>query len=135
MLRESSPNILKTIISLVKKASGTVNVDHLELLLYHDWKRCKYLLTDFIQTSKLSLPALEYVKNMGIISSLPNNNRRNIDREQNQMPSLSVGQSNMTHPPAVMNPLKQFYSSIQSLVPKMSNPDLKMRKLAAEMML
>ena len=34
-----------------------------------------------------------------------------------------------------MNPLKQFYSSIQSLVPKMSNPDLKMRKLAAEMML
>ena len=129
MMRESSPNILKVIISLVKKASGIVNVDHLELLTYHDWKKCKYLLNEFIQTSKLSLPALEYVKNMGLVSSQPTNNRRMpVDREQNQNISLPVNSGSL-------NPLKTFYSSIQTLVPKMSSPDLNMRITAAETML
>ena len=72
---------------------------------------------------------------MGIISSLPNNTRKTTDREQSQISSISIGQNNMPHPAANINPLKQFYSSIQGLVPKMSNPDLKMRKLAAEIML
>lgn len=128
MLRECSPNILKTILSLVKKSSAIINVEQLELLNYHDWKKCRSLLHEFIQTSKLSLPALEYVKNLGIIST---GNGKRMGADQNHTAPAHLTNNSMT----LANPLKQFYSSISGLVPKMSNPDLNSRKMAAKTML
>lgn len=69
MTRETNPLVLKVILNCVKKSVvNTVNTEHLDVLMYHDWKKCKQLLMDFIQNSKLNLPALEYVKNMGILN-------------------------------------------------------------------
>lgn len=64
MYRESSTNMLKTIVNLVKKSSssmksnGVIGIEQLEVITYHDWKKNKNILVDFIQNSKLSLSAL-----------------------------------------------------------------------------
>lgn len=130
MVKESSPNVLKAIVSAVKKSSNTISVEHLEFLTYHDWKKCKYLLTDFIQSSKLSLPALEFVKNMGLVTSQSQgNSKRSVsDKEPG---NSNFNMSSLLNNPAI-NPLKQFYSSIQNLIPRMSSPDVSVRMVAAE---
>jgi len=63
MARESNPAILKIILSLIKKSiplnsANPINADQMNVLLYHDWKKCKTLITDFIQNNKLNLQAL-----------------------------------------------------------------------------
>lgn len=49
-----------------------LGLEHMELLMYHDWKKCKPLLIEFIQSNKLNLTALEYVKNNGILGTTQN---------------------------------------------------------------
>lgn len=126
MTRESSPSLLKAILNLVKKSATVISVEHMELLAYHDWKKCKHMLNEFIQTNRLSLPALEYVKGMGLIATQPQANSKRAEREREQ----AHGQSNFGAP--TLTPLKQFYSSIQGLIPKMSNPDPNVKMAAAD---
>ena len=61
------------------------------------------MLTDFIQTNKISLSGLEYVKNQGMLST------QNLKKE-----NIS-GNSNILY-------LKNLCNTIQTLLPKMSNP-------------
>ena len=77
--------------------------------MYHDWKKNKGLLVDFIQNNKLSLNALEYVRNHGILS---NPNKRD--------------NSNIINPHNTFS-IKPLYSLIQNLLPKMSSPDFTQR--------
>jgi hypothetical protein len=59
MIRESNPTILKVLLNLVKKSvHNRVCPEHLDVLMYHDWKKCKSLLNEFIKNNQLSLASL-----------------------------------------------------------------------------
>jgi dissimilatory sulfite reductase (desulfoviridin) alpha/beta subunit len=55
-VRESSPNILKTIIQIAKKYvnGGVIDTELAEFLIKHDWKKYKQQIQDFIQSNKLT---------------------------------------------------------------------------------
>jgi len=97
---------------------GTINADQINVLLYHDWKKCKPLISDFIQNNKLNLQALENVKNSGILPQLNGIQSKKTQFDGNSTQQTSFGQPNFNQ-----NALKYFYSSIQSFIPKMSSPD------------
>lgn len=143
MARESNPNILRVILQCVKKSVHSVlGLEHIELLTYHDWRKCKSLLVEFIQGNKINLGALEFVKNQGLLGqshSVPTKRglaaERLAERESylsqqgshagqtnnnsNQNNSIHNNNTNGSHSQG----LKTFYSQIQPLIPKMSSPD------------
>jgi hypothetical protein len=140
MVRESNPLILRVLLNLVKKSVvNLVGTEHLDVLMHHDWRKCKPSLVEFIQNSKLSLPALEYIKNMGILNQPTAQTKRSQGNEKLMDGQVGFGSQLGRAPVQSANvmggALKTFYSSIQGLIPKMSNPDPTVRLQAAEIAL
>lgn len=125
MARESNPLILKVILNCVKKSvnNSPIGVDELEVLLYHDWKKSKSTLPDFIQNNKFTLSALELIKNQNILQVQANQSKRaTLEGGSNHQSSLTQSSQSA---------LKLFYSSLQNFIPRMSSPDPVVRLQAA----
>lgn len=74
------------------------------------------------------------MKNAGILSQNNNQGKKlqNMEIQQSQYGNSNTGSNTQNYQSVGQNnPLKTFYSSIQSLIPKMSNPDPVIRLQAA----
>lgn len=107
-IRECSPVILKVIIQIIKKYSTSelIDLDSLEFLCMHDWKKCRALFTEFIQTNKFTFAAQDYIKN-------------NISLFSNIIKTNSM---TLTPTPSQVFTIKNLTLQLQNLIHKFSNP-------------
>lgn len=105
-IRESSPNVLKQVLQIVKKYAGIdpIDMETLEYVYKHDWRRAKLLLQDFHSNSKFTPEASDYIRHNNIAVS-------------NSKPNASVPQA-----AAQIVTLKGFIRELEFLLTKMTNP-------------
>lgn len=112
-LKESAPGILNQILAIVKKYCGSdvIELETIQFLCKHDWRKNKPVFQQFINSSKLSLNAEEYYRHH-CDSTLAN--AKNLLNSQ-------VAQH------AQIPTIKTFTQQLQFLIPKMSNhlPEMK----------
>lgn len=76
-IRESAPNNLKLVIQIAKKYSGVdpIDLETLEYIYKHDWKKAKLTLNDFLTTNKFTPEASDYIRhnNLSVSNSKINN--------------------------------------------------------------
>ena len=91
--------MLKIILQIAKK-EAEVGVEVVEFLAIHDWKKWRNGINEFINTSRFSPAAEEFMKNTPLISNV----------QKTIQPSNSIVS------------LKTFTLELQNLMPKISSP-------------
>lgn len=105
-IKESSPNVLKLVLQIVKKYAGLdpIDMETLEYVYKHDWRKAKFLLQDFHSNNKFTPEASDFIRHNNI--------------------TLSNNKSNPSVPPAATQTinLKGFMRELEFLLPSMTNP-------------
>jgi hypothetical protein len=109
--KESSPNILKLILLIVKKysPSDTIDLESIEFLCMHDWRKCKHLLTEFVQANRISQAAEDYIRNNAQLFSPAS------------LPKATPSQTLSTNSQSGVS-IRQLMVELSALASKMSNP-------------
>lgn len=105
-IKESSPNVLKLVLQIVKKYAGLdpIDMETLEYVYKHDWRRAKLLLQEFHSNNKFTPEASDYIRHNNIAVS-------------NSKPNASVPAA-----AAQLVTLKGFMRELEFLLTKMTNP-------------
>lgn len=105
-IKESSPNVLKLVLQIVKKYAGLdpIDMETLDYVYKHDWRRAKLLLQDFHANNKFTPEASDFIRHSNIAVS-------------NSKPNASV-----PHAAAQIVTLKGFMKELEFLLTKMTNP-------------
>ena len=105
-IKESSPNVLKLVLQIVKKYAGLdpIDLETLEYVYKHDWRKAKFLLQDFHSSNKFTPEASDFIRHNNIAVS-------------NSKPNASI-------PPAAAQAttLKSFMRELEFLLTSMTNP-------------
>lgn len=114
-IRESSPNNLKLILQIVKKYCGLdpIDMETLEFVYKHDWKKAKLILQDFHNNNKFTTEASDYIRHNNIAVS----NSKAATTPQGVIQQTTI---------------KSFMKELDYLLSKMTNPILELRKEAAD---
>ncbi len=88
-IRQSAPNNLKLVIQLAKKYAGVEPIDlqTLEYIYKHDWKKAKLTLNDFLTSNKFTPEASDYIRHNNI--SISNS------KVNNSIPPAAIQQTNL----------------------------------------
>ncbi len=116
-IRESGPNNLKLVLQIARKYSGTepIDMETLDYVYKHDWRKAKISLQDFLSNNKFTPQASDYIRHNSSVAV------------SNSKVSYA---SSLNSPPATT--LKSFMKELEYLITKMTNPIPQMRIQAAQ---